>query len=434
MPDNPLVITDSDIAGVVKRIYESYREKAFPLSTPLLAQLKKAKPGGPEKMQWGGDGLYFDVVLTRPTGMTGSGSGFFPPTSKAREQQSTLGIKRTYVTRQLDHLAILGTESKESAFISLARKVYEEAIDAARLGQQEVLHGNGLGVKAIVDTVSSTTSIICSGPYGVAGAGAGGLLLDKDMYIAVLATGGATERGKSYISAVSNSGDNCTVTLTSAIVGMQATDVIVAATTSDNAYNQMPQGLMSITNRAAGFNNFQGINNATAGNERWNTTRLTPADADTPNEMDVWDLATRIAGRSGKDAKLKSSEFLMMSTPGIEKKLAESFLGQRRWDAEVNPTLKGGFKAVQICGINMISDYWCPAGTLYMVHVPSLTWVDRMDWTKVRYEDSGAWRFIPGRDAFEFTLASYWNTGCILRNSHGMYTGYTDATRYSHEM
>lgn len=89
---------------------------------------------------------------------------------------------------------------------------------------------------------------------------------------------------------------------------------------------------------------------------------------------------------------------------------------------------------MQICGINLISDYWCPAGTLYLTHLPSLTWVDRMDWTKVRYEDSGAWRWIQGRDAFEFTIAAYWNFGCLLRNSHGMFTGYTDTVRYSHEM
>jgi hypothetical protein len=434
MANNPLLITNADVTGVLKNVYESFRVNAFPMLTPLLANVKKARPGGPERMQWGGNGVYWDNVLTRPVGLTASPSGYFPPTAQAVERQANMGICRTYVSRQIDALAIQGTQSGNAAFIPLARKIVQEAMDAAQLGQQEILHGDARAIKGIIGTVSSTTEVIVSAPYGIANSGQGGLLLDTGMYVAVLAAGGATVRGRATITTAVNSGDNVTLTFDTAIAGMIATDVIVAATASDTSYNNYPNGLTNIMNRGGSFNSLHGI--SAADFDRWDTVRMTAGtdtpDANQPTEMDIWALATRVANFSGKNPKTKPGEFLLMTTPGIEKKLAESFLGQRRWDMASKVTLKGGFSALDIAGLPLVSDYWCPAGTVYLIHLPSLTWVDRQDWQKLQYEDSGPWRFIAGRDAYEVNFGAYWNFGVLQRNAHGMITGYTDTERYTH--
>lgn len=438
MAANPLLITNTDISGVLKNVYESFRINAFPKLTPLLAQLKKAKPGGPERMQWGGNGVYWDVALTRPVGMTASDNGYFPPTAVAVEKQANVGIKRTYVTREVDALAIQGTQASQAAFIPLARKIVTEAMDAAQLGQQEVLHGTGLGVKAIATTITDTTHIIVQHPFGITGAGRGGLLLDVNMYVAVTDPTGATVRGRATITAVvqSASADTATLTLDTAVAGMVANDLVVAATSSDISYNAVPNGLANLLNRGGSYNSLHSITAATYA--RWDTTRLVAgtdtADANQPTEMDVWELATRVANRSGKNPKTDAGEFLLLTTPGIEKKLAESFLGQRRWDMASDVQLKGGFKGINIAGLPLVSDYWCPSGTLYLVHIPSLSWVDRQDWIKLQYEDSGPWRFIDGRDAYQINFGAYWNTAVLQRNSHGMITGYTDTARYDHVM
>ena len=435
MVASPLTISDSDITGVVKTVYSGYREKVFPLSTPLLANVEKGTPGGPRNLRWGGAGVNFDVVLSRPVGMTASSTGYFPPTAAAVEKQGTLDIKRMYVTRQIDGLAITGTQSKEAAYIALARKILEEAKDATQLGMQEVLHGDGRAIKALVGTVNSTTEIIVTSPYGISGAGQGGLLLDVGMYVAVTANDGTTLRGKATISAVSNSGDNATLTLDAAVAGMGAGDFVMPATTSDTSYNSYPNGLAKITNRGNGYTSLHSLDAATYA--RWDAVRMvagTDTPSTTPTEMDVWELATRVAGRSGKDAKMKPREFLLLTTPGVEKALAESFLGQRRFDASVSEKIKGGFKALEICGIPLVSDVWCPVGTLYLVHLPSLVWIDSKDWGQVQYESAGAWRWISGRDAFETNWGTYMNFGSLVRNAHGSITGYTDSNRYSFVM
>ena len=256
------------------------------------------------------------------------------------------------------------------------------------------------------------------------------------MKISVMVGVSSTARSGSpvTITAITNSGDQATVTLSGAVTSMAAGDAVVAATDSDTSFGAYPNGLTNIVNRGAAYNSFEGISAASF--PRWDATRFTAGtdtdDASQPNEMDVWKMATVIAGKSGKDAKLHPDEFLMLSTPGVERRLAESFLGERRWDADANVTLKGGFRAIQIMGLRLISDYWCPVGTLYVAHLPSLSWVDRQDWVKISYEGAGPWRWIVGRDAYEFSLGSYWNFGCLQRNSHGIITGYTDPDRYTH--
>jgi hypothetical protein len=57
-----------------------------------------------------------------------------------------------------------------------------------------------------------------------------------------------------------------------------------------------------------------------------------------------------------------------------------------------------------------------------------------MDFQPISYEGVGPWRFVSGRDAYEWSFGSYWNTGTIQRNAHGVITGYTDTVRYTHVM
>lgn len=123
-----------------------------------------------------------------------------------------------------------------------------------------------------------------------------------------------------------------------------------------------------------------------------------------------------------------------MATPGMAKALMESMISQRRFEArDAAVELKGGYKAVSICGIPMFENMYCPAGTIYLVHLPSLAWVDAKDWGFVEFEGAGPWRWIQGRDAFETTYGYYGNLASLIRNSHGSITSYTnDTTFYTH--
>ena len=433
----PTIITDAELTGLLKNVYSQFREKVQNLVTPLLAQLEKGRAGGPRNMRWGGNNVYFDVVTGRPAGATFSASGYFPPDTTATEKQANVGVVRAYTTRQVDGLAFVGTQSKDAAFTTIAKKTMEEIKEASTLLMQQALHNKADGIVALIGTASSTTSIIVASPYGVASAGQGSLLLSVGDYIAVLdATDSfVTVLGRAQITAISNSGDNATLTLGTAISGMAATDAIVKATASDTSYNGAMNGLISITNRGGSYASLHGLSSSTT--PIWDATRMvagtdTP-DAAQPTESDIWDLIQKIAGRSGKDAMVRPKDFLLMTTPGLAKKLMESMVGQRRFTAgEFATTIKGGYKALEVCGIPLVQDYYVPAGTIYLLHIPSLAWVDAKDWGFVEFEGAGPWRWLSGRDAFETTYGWYGNLACLARNAHGSITGYTDTARYTH--
>jgi hypothetical protein len=432
----PTVISDAELTGLLKNVYSQFREKVQNLVTPLLAQLEKGKAGGPRNMRWGGNNVFFDVVVGRPAGSTFSSAGYFPPDTTATEVQGNVGVVRAYTTRQIDGLAFVGTQSKDAAFTTIARKTMEEIKDASTLLMQQALHNKTDGVVALIGTVSSTTSIIVSSPYGVALAGQGALLLSVGDYIAVLDTSSSNAvLGRATITAITTSGDNSTLTLGTVINGMAATDKIVKATASDTSFNSAMNGLINITNRGGSYGSLHNIDAATY--PIWNATSMaagtdTP-DVNQPTESDIWILIQKIAGRSGKDAMLRPKDFLLMTTPGIAQKLMESMVGQRRFTAgEFSTTIKGGYKALEVCGIPLVQDYYVPAGTIYLLHLPSLAWVDAKDMGFIEFEGAGPWRWLSGRDAFETTYGWYGNLACLARNSHGSITGYTDTARFTH--
>lgn len=434
----PTVITDAELTGLLKNVYSQFREKVQNLVTPLLAQLEKGRAGGPRNMRWGGNNVFFDVVTGRPAGATFSQSGYFPPDTTATEVQANVGVVRAYTTRQIDGLAFVGTQSKDAAFTTIAKKTMEEIKEASQLLMQQALHNKSDGVVALIGTVTNDTTIIVSSPYGVTGAGQGSLLLSVGDYIAVLDANSSPANavlGRSAISAITNSGDNATLTLATAITGMAATDKIVKATASDTSFNAAMNGLINITNRGGSYGTLHNI--AASSYPIWDATRMvagtdTP-DANQPTESDIWDMIQKISGRSGKDAMVRPKDFLLMTTPGLAKKLMESMVGQRRFTAgEFATTIKGGYKALEVCGIPMVQDYYVPAGTIYLLHIPSLAWVDAKDWGFVEFEGAGPWRWLSGRDAFETTYGWYGNLACLARNAHGSITGYTDTARYTH--
>lgn len=440
MPDNPILLTSTELDGLRKRVYANYRANQFPLATPLQAQIRKGKGGGPERLRWGGDGVYFDTVQDAPVGANFSQLGYFSQSAAATEVQANLGIKRMYVVREIDALADYGTASKEAAFISVGRKMAQEALAAAKLAQEETWMGDGRAIKGLIGTASSATSIIVTSPYGVSGAGQGGLWLHKNMYVAVLDASDsfATVLGRATITATVNSGDNVTLTLESpGISGMATGDAVVACSASDTSFNNAPNGLINITNRgdSSAYESLHGISQNSY--PRWDSVRMvagTDTDsADEITEMDIWELFAKIEGVSGKSPMTNPDEYLSVSTPGLERKLAETFLAQRHFNAPVTE-IKGGFKAIQICGVPLIRVPTNPVGTFYAIHVPSLLWVDMMDTQRVQFEDSGNIRWIDGRDAFSWAIKQYWNTGTTQRNAHGSITGYTDTRRYSHVM
>lgn len=422
MPGNPHEL--QDFTEVLKNVYLPIRRKAFPLSTPLLAN---ARRGGPRTVQYGGNDLIFDVKLTRRGGFASSVRGFLPESTLATEKQGRLSVARSYLTVDVDGLAVKATQRDRDSFISAAAKMTEDAAEQWQFEQARILHGDSLGVRAVIDSVTSTTVIVVDNPYGIANAGPGNLHLEIGDTISVRTSDGATHRGKAVISNISLSGDLATLTLATAIAGMTAGDVVVtgvatAVHSTDDSWGAEPYGIMAIVDVESNFGTFEGINHA-----RWAAQQLTSATVD---ETILMRLLNTIRNRSGVEWRNNPSAMLLLTTTGIWQTYGESLLGLRRYDAPTM-TINGGFTATQVAGAALVDDPWAPRGRIYAIHGPDTIFVDLMDWGEISFQDAPAWQRAANRDAWTASFASYWNYGCTLRSSHGVISGITDTVNYS---
>lgn len=413
-----------DFTPVLKNVYLPIRKKIFPINTVLLAQARKL---GPEHVTYAGNDLFFDVKVERRGGFVSSAAGFLPQSQIAREKQGRLSVARTYAKVQIDGLALKATNNEKGSYISAAKKIVEDVMDQWEIEQERILHGDSLGIRAIVGTVNSTTNIIVSGPYGIASSGPGNLHLVDGDNIAVLNGTTFALRGKTTISSHSNSGDNTTLVLGTAVAGMAPNDVVVSCVptsvdANDTSFGAEPHGLKSIMDVEAAFATFEGINDP-----RWTANKITSTTVD---ETIVMKLLNTIRARAGVDWRKSPRNMLLLTSTGIWQAYGESLLGLRRFSAP-QMELKGGFTGVQVANATLVDDPWAPRGRLYAVYGPDTCFVDLMDFGEISFQDAPKWQRVSNRDAWEAVFASYWNYGVLNRLSQGVISGITDTVNYS---
>jgi hypothetical protein len=418
----------ADLTPVLKNVYLSVRKNAFPKLTPLLSA---AKRGGPATVKYAGNDLFFVVKLGRRGGFVASAAGYLPDHVAAVEKQGRLGIARMYATVQVDGLAAKASEDPKGSFISMAKKITEDVMDSWQLEQNRVLHGDSLGIRAVVASRSSSTAVTASAPYGIASSGPGNLHIQVgDVMASLDADGSYALLAKATVSTITLSGDTATITFGATIEGsgtIAANDLLVAcvptaANSTDTSYGAEPHGLKSIVDVEDAFTTFEGINDA-----RWIAQKLTSTTVD---EGILMKLLNTIRSRGGIDWRANPKSMLLITSTGIWQQYGDSLLGLRRFSAP-EMELEGGFKGVMVGGATLIDDPWVPRGRVYAIHTPDTIFVDLMDFGKLSYQDAPQWSRASGRDAWEAVFATYWNYGVTRRNTQGVLSGITDTVNYS---
>lgn len=422
--------TLADLSPILKNVYLPIRKKAFPFMTPLLAQ---AKRGGPDRVRYAGNDLFFVVKLDRRGGFVSSARGFLPDSKDAREKQGRLGIARTYATVEVDGLAARSTEDTRGAYISATKKLVEDVMEQWQLEQERILQGDSRGVRALVKTRTSATIIVVDSPYGIASSGPGNLhLVVGDVAASHDSSASFAFLAKATITDIVLAGDDATLTFDATIEGagtIAAGDVIVTAVpaatnATDTSFGAEPNGLMSIIDVENNFATFEGISD-----ERW-VAQKTTSSTGAIDEVLIMKLLNTIRARAGVEWRNDPKAMLLLTTTGIWQSYGDSLLGLRRFAAPTM-TLNGGFTGVQVANATLIDDPWNPRGRLYAIHTPDTIFVDLMDFNELTLQDSTRWQRVNRRDAWEVVFASYWNYGVTVRNSHGVISNITDTENFS---
>lgn len=413
-----------DFEQISKPVFLDIRKQAFNMLTPAVAAARK---GSPDSVQFTGTDLFFNVRLGRRGGVVSSQLGKIPGSKLAPEKRGRLGISRLYARVSVDGLALKATANPKGAMVSLAKKHAVDVMDEYKLTQARFVHGDGLGIYAIVDTVTDTTHIVVDNPYGITNAGPGNLHLTVGDVVSIRNSTGATHRGKAEITAISLSGDAATLTLGSAIASMAAGDLVcvgvpAATHSTDDSFGADPYGWKAFVDVEGNFDTFQGLNDPL-----WAAQKLTSASID---ETVVMKLLNTIRARAGIEWRGKPGKMLLVTSTGIWQTYGESLLGLRQFVAP-KMTLNGGFEAVQVAGSALLDDPWAPRSRLNAIYTPDTIFIDLMEFGDLTYEDSATWVRGVNADEFERAYGAYMNYGVTRRNSHGIISGITDTDNFS---
>ena len=176
----------------------------------------------------------------------------------------------------------------------------------------------------------------------------------------------------------------------------------------------------SVTGQYAGY--FQNINPAGTGNDYWQSYMKTNT---TLTFSDLQQMLDGIAINSeGLLPTLIMTDYVQRrkyfelwgSNPGSGSTVDVAHPGFRRYTNTM--TLDGGFQALEYNGIPLVCEVDATPGHMFFVHEPSLAvfrnedyfWLDRDGKVLHRLED---------KDAYQATLACYFEFGTYRRNAHG---------------
>lgn len=99
------------------------------------------------------------------------------------------------------------------------------------------------------------------------------------------------------------------------------------------------------------------------------------------------------------------------------RKLATIIQQQKRY-APPSVTLEAGWKGIDVAGLNLVFDRFCPTGTIFVLTPSELAWFVGLDWTWDDDDGKVLYKALDGSDAVEARFKSYVNLQTYTRNAH----------------
>lgn len=400
--------TQATIAGLLKEVWTEIYKPTQNLVHPLLSEAEKAT-----HVEFDGKKIHGAVKTQQGGNVVSIGEGkALPKPSSGHTVQWETTPSFTYARFSFTGPALAVARNNKGAYKRLVADLTEDRMRAIRLYKNRVLHGNGDGVLALVDSVA-VNDITVESAYGVANAGPGTRFIRPNEYYAVLEPNG-TLRGRFTSTAV-----NRTTNVISADAAPAATaagDLIVLATTDDTAYGREPNGLLALINDDNGT--VLGIDNTNAKQNSWRSPIINAAGGITDHLL----MRAHMRVRSESGNEVGRDTYFQMTTPGLYLRFGETLTALKRFNDTYN--LKGGYQTVDVAGMPLFIDVDHPLGMYTIVCKEDLLNVDLEDLGYIDLDGSMYLR-LADVDGFEVTMKEYWGFIVPRRNTHLRIEGIT---------
>ncbi len=362
---------------------------------PLLAKIKQSTQDvwGKEIRRLAQYGLNGGVGA-------GDEDGTLPEAAGNNYEQFVLTLKNLYGTIEISDKAIRASENSSGAFVNLLNAEMEGLLRASSYNFGRMLFGDGSGVLANVVSVSNGLITVNNVKNLVEG-----------MVIDFRSEDGETISGATQRRIVAV--DRANKVLTISGVALNSTTVPSGAIiTVQGSYNQEITGLGAIFKSSGSI---YGLDRST---HKW----LVPYIEDSVGEISETAIQTAI---DYLDENAGSRVNFIICSSGV-KRAFQNHLSTYKRNIDVLE-LNGGYKALSYNGIPIVSDRFCPEGTMYLLNTDDFILHQLCDWKWLEGEDGKVIKQVADKPVYKATLVKYADLICSRPCGQAMLTGITEA-------
>lgn len=331
----------------------------------------------------------------------GTEDGTLPAAAGNNYDQFVLTLKNLYGTIEISDKAVRASENNVGAFVNLLNAEMEGLLKASSFNFGRMLFGDGNGTLGKVSEVKDDGSVVLDGVKNVV----------EGMVIDFLSSAGAAIDGVSgrRITSVDRASKTITVS------GTKLTSTTVPANsiiTVQNSYGKEITGLKAIFSSTG---KLYGLDRAT---HKWLIPHM-KTNVGTISETVIQEAIDTLEENTGSQVN-----FIVCSS-GVKRAYQKALAAYKR-NIDVME-LQGGYKALSYNGIPVVSDRFCPDGTMYLLNTDDFALHQLCDWKWLEGEDGRVIKQVANKPVYSATLVKYADLVCTRPCGQAMLSGITEA-------
>lgn len=330
----------------------------------------------------------------------GTEDGDLPSASGNNYEQFVLSLKNLYGKIEISDKAIRASENNAGAFVNLLNAEMEGLLKASSFNFGRMLFGDGKGELCKVSSVTDGAVKVDNVKNLIEGMvvdfrSEGGVAID-----------GATARRITSIDRAEKTVTVSGTTLTSSLVPSGS------IMTVQGSYGQEITGLKAIFSNEG---TLYGLDRAT---HKWLVPYM-KSDVGAISETVIQTAIDYLEENAG------SKVDIILCSSGV-KRAFQNHLSAYKRNTEIME-LQGGYKTISYNGIPIVSDRFCPEGTMYLLSSGDFTLHQLCDWQWLEGEDGKILKQNVNKPSYSATLVKYADLICAKPCGQAMLTGITEA-------
>jgi len=330
----------------------------------------------------------------------GTEDGLLPSAAGNNYEQFVLSLKNLYGTIEISDKAIRASENSVGAFVNLLNAEMEGLLKASAFNFSRMLFGDGKGSLTTVDNIMNGSIYVPSVKNLIEG-----MVIDFRSSEGQLISTAAARR----ILTVDRI-DNC-ITVSGATL-TESTVPAGSILTVQGSYQQELTGLSALFQSTGSL---YGLNRT---DNKW----MVPYMKTSVGEISETKIQTAIDYL--EETAGSQVDFIVCSS-GV-KRAFQNHLATYKRNIDVLE-LNGGYKALSYNGIPLISDRFCPEGTMYLLNTKDFTLHQLCDWKWLEGEDGKVIKQVANKPVYTATLVKYADLICSKPIGQAMLSGITEA-------